>query len=73
MAVITDMGLFRFDETTREMTLTSLHPGCTVEGVQEKIAWPLKLAADLTTTEPPTAEELRIMREELDPAGKLRK
>ena len=71
--VITDMGLFRFDDATREMTLTSLHPGCTVAGVQDKIAWPLQIAENLTVTDPPTTEELRIMREELDPTGMLRK
>jgi glutaconate CoA-transferase subunit B len=72
-AVITDMGIFRFDAVTHEMTLTSLHPGCSVEDVQAQVSWPLRVADDLGTTAPPTAEELRIMREELDPAGLLRK
>jgi glutaconate CoA-transferase subunit B len=72
-AVITDMGIFRFDPATREMAITSLHPGCSVEAVQEQVAWPLRVADDLSETEPPTAEELRIMREELDPSGRHRK
>jgi glutaconate CoA-transferase subunit B len=72
-AVITDMGIFRFDETTREMFLTSLHPGCVVESVQEQVGWPLRVADDLTETEPPTSDQLRIMREELDPTGRYRK
>jgi glutaconate CoA-transferase subunit B len=72
-AVITDMGIFRFDETTREMVLTSLHPGCTVEAVREQVGWPLRVADDLTETEPPTSDQLRIMREELDPTGRYRK
>jgi glutaconate CoA-transferase, subunit B len=72
VVVITDMGLLRFNEESREMTLTSLHPGCTVEQVQEKIAWPVRIAEDLQTTPPPSVEELRIMREELDPSGMLR-
>jgi glutaconate CoA-transferase subunit B len=71
-AVITDMGIFRFDQATREMMLASLHPCCSVEAVQEQVAWPLRVADDLTQTEPPTAEELRIMREELDPGGRHR-
>jgi glutaconate CoA-transferase subunit B len=71
-AVITDMGLFHFDEITREMVLTSLHPGCSVEAVQEQVAWPLRVADDLAETEPPTPEELHIMREELDPNGRYR-
>jgi glutaconate CoA-transferase subunit B len=72
-AVITDMGVFRFDETTREMVLTSLHPNCSLEVVQEQVGWPLRVADHLVETEPPTSEELHIMREELDPAGRYRK
>jgi glutaconate CoA-transferase subunit B len=72
-AVITDMGIFRFDQTTREMFLTSLHPGCAVEAVQEQVGWPLRVADDLAETEPPTPDQLRIMREELDPTGRYRK
>ena len=72
-AVITDMGVFRFDAETHEMTLTSLHPECTVAGVQEQVGWELRVAEELATTGQPTTEELRIMREELDPTGRHRK
>jgi len=72
-AVITDMGVLRFDETTREMVLTSLHPNCSLEVVLEQVGWPLRVADHLVETEPPTSEELHIMREELDPAGRYRK
>jgi glutaconate CoA-transferase subunit B len=70
--VITDMGVLRFDPQTREMHLAALHPGCTVEAVQERVAWPLRLAADLTTTPAPTTEEMAILRGELDVAGRFR-
>jgi glutaconate CoA-transferase subunit B len=72
-AVITDMGIFRFDRKTREMVLDSLHPGCSVEAVQEQVGWSLQVADDLGETEPPTPEQLHIMREELDPTGRYRK
>jgi glutaconate CoA-transferase subunit B len=72
-AVITDMGIFRFDLTSHEMVLTSLHPGCTVDGVREAVGWDVRVAADLAETEPPTEDELRIMRQDLDPAGHYRK
>ena len=72
-AVITDMGVFRFDAETHEMTLTSLHPECTVAGVQEQVGWELRVAEELATTGQPTTEELRIMREGLDPTGRHRK
>jgi glutaconate CoA-transferase subunit B len=71
-AVITDMGILRFDEKTREMVLTSLHPGCGVEAVQEQVGWPLRVADNLVETEPPTPDQLRIMREDLDPTGRYR-
>jgi glutaconate CoA-transferase subunit B len=71
-AVITDMGIFRFDRVTHEMFLASLYPGCTVERVQEQVGWPLRVADGLDTVAPPAEKELRILRQELDPAGRLR-
>lgn len=67
--VVTDKAIFRFDDETGEMQLSSVHPGLLVEEVQAEVSWPLKIAPDLKTTEPPTAEELRLIREELDPGG----
>jgi glutaconate CoA-transferase subunit B len=72
IAVITDMGIFRFNKKTREMILTSLHPGCSVEEVQERVGWPLRLVDDVIEGEPPSNEQLRIVREELDPNGRYR-
>jgi len=67
-AVVTDLGILEPDESG-ELILTALHPGVTVEQVQANTGWPLRVAANLRTTEPPTDEELRILREELDPEG----
>jgi glutaconate CoA-transferase subunit B len=66
--VVTDLGIYHFDETG-EMRLDSLHPGSTLEAVQAAMAWPPKVAADLAQTPAPTTEELRLIREELDPTG----
>jgi glutaconate CoA-transferase subunit B len=44
-----------------------MHPGVTYDVVAEHTGWPLKKAPDCQVTEPPTAEELRILRDELDP------
>ena len=65
---MTDLGIYHFDETG-EMRLDSLHPGATIEAVRETIGWDVKVATDLAATPPPTAEELRLIREELDPGG----
>jgi glutaconate CoA-transferase, subunit B len=66
--VVTGLGVYGFDETG-EMTLKSLHPGVTLDKVRESTGWDLKVADDVRETEPPSDEELRLMREELDPEG----
>ncbi len=67
--VVTDLGVYRFDEESGEMTLTSLHPDVTLEEVRENMAWEVRVADDLGTTPSPSVEELRLIREELDPGG----
>lgn len=67
-AVVTNLGIMEPDETG-ELVLTHIHPGVQVEQVQENTGWPLKVAEDLCVTQLPTDEELRILREELDPRG----
>jgi glutaconate CoA-transferase subunit B len=67
--VVTDKAIFGFDSDSGEMYLVSVHPGVTVEEVQAEVSWSLKIAPDLKTTEPPTAVELRLIREKLDPEG----
>jgi glutaconate CoA-transferase subunit B len=62
-AVITDLGTLRPDPETRELTLTALHPGATVEAAREATGWDLKVAGDPATTEEPTQGELRILRD----------
>ena len=68
-AVVTDLGILTPDQATGELILTALHAGATVEQAIKNTGWKLKVADDLKTTEPPTDEELRLLREELDPAG----
>jgi len=70
--VVTDRCVFTFDEVTGEMVLSSLHPGVELAEVQAEVGWELKVAPDLREAEPPTAEELRLLREELDPQGRYR-
>ena len=65
-AVITDLGIMRFDRETGEMVLTSVHPGVAVEDVRNNTDWNLKVADDLKITEEPSEKELLILRQ-LDP------
>jgi glutaconate CoA-transferase subunit B len=67
-AVITDKGVMRFDDAG-EMYLTSVHPGSSEAAVQDATGWDLEIADDLDTTAPPTADEVTLIREELDPDG----
>lgn len=68
-AVITDQCIFRFDDVTKEMVLASLYPAVTADRIREQVGWDLRVAEDLEQTPPPTIEELRFIREELDPQG----
>jgi glutaconate CoA-transferase subunit B len=70
--VITDKALFTFDNPEREMTLVELAPGETVESVQAMVGWPLRMADELREMTPPSAEELTLIREQLDPQGLYR-
>ncbi len=66
--VVTDLGIWHFGDDG-EMRLDSLHPGATLEQVRATIGWEPRIADDLATTPPPTDEELRLIRVELDPGG----
>lgn len=66
-AVVTDLGILKPDDDG-ELTLTALHPDATIEEARANTGWDLKVAPQVTITEPPTQEELRILKE-LDPTG----
>ncbi len=67
-AVITTLGVLRFDPTTHEACLASFHPFTTPAEVQAATGWPLRVAEDCSPTSAPTADELRLIRE-ADPHG----
>jgi glutaconate CoA-transferase subunit B len=70
--VVSTLALLDFAEETKRMRLLSTHPGVTVEQVIENTGFDLTVPPDLDQVgqnEPPTAEELRILREEIDPEG----
>ena len=67
-AVITDMAVMKFDDAGG-MYVETIHPGVTREAVQEATGWDLAFADDETETPTPEAEEIRLIREELDPDG----
>jgi glutaconate CoA-transferase subunit B len=64
--VVTDLGVLGFDHRTREMKLLALHPGVTADQVQENTGFALLIETDLPVTDPPTEDELAVLRH-LDP------
>jgi acyl CoA:acetate/3-ketoacid CoA transferase beta subunit len=67
--VVSNLGVFDFATADRSMRLVSLHPGVTAEEVRAATRFPLAADGAVATTRAPTAEELRIVREVLDPAN----
>lgn len=61
--VITDLGILRPDPETKELVLTDVHAGITVDQVQAATGWTLKISDSLVETSPPTAEELSALEE----------
>lgn len=67
--VITQLAIMDFEPASKRMRLISTHPGVSIEDVIENTGFELLIADDVAVTVAPTAEELRILREECDPTG----
>jgi glutaconate CoA-transferase subunit B len=65
--VITDLCIIGYEEETCRMQVQSIHHGQTREAIQEQTGFELLFAPSVGETTPPTAEELKILREEVDP------
>ena len=61
-AIITTLGILRFDEESREAYLDSYHPGKSAEEVKANTGWDLKVKPGAAPTMPPTPEELKVLR-----------
>ena len=67
--LITQLGIYSFDEETKRLKLLSLHPGITLDEVKENSSFEIIIPDKVETSPGPTEEHLRILREEIDPAG----
>jgi glutaconate CoA-transferase subunit B len=65
--LVTDLG--QFDWGGGRMRLVSYHPGTTIEHVQRKTGFKIEIAPDVHETPVPTEEQVRLLREEIDPLG----
>jgi glutaconate CoA-transferase subunit B len=68
--VITDKAVFGFDPESKRMRLEAIHPTTTLDDVLSNMGFQPIVPDDLPTTQPPTAEQLRLIREEIDPDKK---
>lgn len=69
--VITNLAIYGFED--REVVLQSVHgaAGVTVEQVRQEVSWDLRVAPEVGETAPPTAGELRLLREVVDPTQRF--
>lgn len=65
--VITDKAVFGFHPETKKMLVLTIHPGNTLDDVIGSMGFMPEIPKDVPLTEPPTREQIRIIREELDP------
>jgi acyl CoA:acetate/3-ketoacid CoA transferase beta subunit len=67
--VVTNLGVYDFETPEHRMRLVSVHPGVSADDAQANCGFELVIGADVAETRRPTAEELRLLREVLDPTG----
>jgi acyl CoA:acetate/3-ketoacid CoA transferase beta subunit len=67
--VVSNLGVFDFEAPDRSMRVRSIHPGVTLDEVVAATGFELAVAEELQETRIPTDDELRILRERLDPEG----
>jgi glutaconate CoA-transferase subunit B len=60
--VITDLCVMEPDPVTRELTVSSVHPGVARDRIQASTGWPIRFADRIAETETPSAQELEVLR-----------
>ncbi len=65
--IVTDMGVMDFEPDSKRMRVISVNPGYTFYDIQENCGFELLRATEIIETEPPTKEELEVLRKEVDP------
>jgi len=67
--VITQLGTYGFDEATKRLKLVSNHPGISLEETKENSAFDIIIPDDVVTSPEPNEQQLKLLRQEIDPAG----
>jgi glutaconate CoA-transferase subunit B len=66
IAVVTNVAILKFHETTKEMYLAEYYPGVSIESITEHVSFPLDVSRAVESA-PPGDDELKTLREEVDP------
>jgi len=67
--VITQLGLYGFDDATKKLQLVSINPGVTVAQIKENSSFDIIIPENVLLSPEPSDEELNILRKDIDPAG----
>ena len=67
--MITQLAVYGFDEANKRLKLLSLHPGISLSQVQDNSGFEIIISDKTETSYIPTEEDLRILRQEIDPSG----
>jgi acyl CoA:acetate/3-ketoacid CoA transferase beta subunit len=67
--VVSNLGVLDFDTPDHRMRLRSVHPGVTVDDIVAATGFELAVPDDVPTSRLPTATELELIREVIDPGG----
>jgi acyl CoA:acetate/3-ketoacid CoA transferase beta subunit len=65
--VITDLAYLDFDEESKRMRVSSIHPGVNLDTIKNSTGFDLVIPGDIEETKPPTTKELKLLREKVDP------
>ena len=67
--VVSNLGVFDFETAGRQMRVVSVHPGVTIDDIVKSTTFQLEIPQDVPETRAPSADELRMIREVIDPNG----
>ena len=67
--VITDLAYLDFDDKSKRMRVSTIHPGIEMSTIEENTGFELLISKEIKETLPPSEKELKLLREKVDPLG----
>lgn len=72
IVVVTNLAVLLKDDDNRPFRVASLHPGVGLDSVIENTGFELEVSDEISTTQEPSQEQLRLLRETIDPLGTVK-